>query len=165
MGMAHTLLFATERKTAMMGTLTPGEIEEVLASELLGRVGFIAAGRPYIVPVNYVYDPESAHVYVHSAEGAKVRAMRANPDVCFEVEQIHDMANWRTVVARATFEELWRDAEERAMDLLKARLQPCSVSETALPSRREESRHRSGMARPVLYRLHLTGKSGRFERT
>ena len=72
---------------------------------MLGRVACLVDGRPYIVPVTYVYDGELGCVYVHSGEGAKVQAMRANPNVCFEVEQVHDMANWRTVIARARFEE------------------------------------------------------------
>jgi uncharacterized protein len=143
----------------MMGQLTPREVEEILESEALGRIAFIVDGKARIVPVTYVYDGESA--YLHSAEGEKLRAMRANPDVCFEVEQVRDMANWRSVVARGRFEELWHDEGERAMDLLVARLTPGPESH---PDRREDAHRREGLLRPVLYRLHLTEKRGRFER-
>jgi nitroimidazol reductase NimA-like FMN-containing flavoprotein (pyridoxamine 5'-phosphate oxidase superfamily) len=149
----------------MIGTLTREEIENVLESEVLGRVACIAAGRPYIVPVTYVYDAEMSAAYVHSAEGLKMQAMRAHPEVCFEVEQIRDMANWSTVVAQARFEEVWKDHRERAMDLLATRLAPLQVSETAQPSRREEAHRQHGIVRPILYRLRLLEKSGRFERT
>ena len=149
----------------MIGSLTPREVEEVLESEVLGRIACIAAGRPYVVPITYVYDAETGDAYVHSGEGAKVRAMRANPDVCFEVEQIRDMANWRTVIAQSRFEELWDDRAERAMELIIARLAPLLVSETAHPARREEAHRQHGVTRAVLYRLHLTQKSGRYERT
>ena len=148
----------------MMGSLTPEEIEDVLTTQVLGRVACIAAGKPYIVPLTYVYDGEFAYVYLHSAEGTKVRAMRANPDVCFEVEQIRDMANWRTVVSSARFEELGHDAEEHAMDLLASRLAPLQVSEPIRPARREEAHRQHGVIRPVLCRLRLLEKSGRFER-
>ncbi len=149
----------------MIGSLTPQEIEEVLESQVLGRVACIAAGRPYVVPVTYVYDGELAHVYIHSAEGTKVRAMRENPNVCFEVEQIRDMANWKTVIAQARFEELWVDREERAMALLASRFSPLHVSGTARPAAREEAHRQHGVSRPVLYRLCLLEKSGRYEAT
>lgn len=149
----------------MIGSLTPEEIEEVLITEVLGRVAYIASGKPLVVPVTYAYDSEFGDIYVHSADGAKVRAMRANPDVCFEVEQIHDMANWRVVIAPARFQEVWRDAEERAMDLLSARFAAFQVSESARPDRREEAHRQHGVKRPILYRLHLHDKTGRFERT
>ena len=32
--------------------------------------------------------------------------MRANPFVCFEVEDIDDLANWHSVIAWGVFEEL-----------------------------------------------------------
>ncbi len=149
----------------MIGSLTASEIEDVLGAEVLGRVACIVDGRPYIVPVTYVYEGEFGCAYVHSGEGAKVQAMRANPEVCFEVEQVRDMANWRTVVARARFEEIWKDKEGRAMDLLAARLTPMQTSETAVRTRREDAQRQHGAVRPVLYRLHLLEKSGRYERT
>jgi hypothetical protein len=37
------------------------------------------------VPITYVFDGEA--VYAHSADGLKIRMMRANPHVCFEVDQ------------------------------------------------------------------------------
>ena len=101
----------------MMGNLTPDQIEEVLRSEVIGRIACVADGWPYIVPITYVYDG-GEFVFSHSAEGRKIEAMRQNPQVCFEVEQIKSIASWRTVIARGRFEPLARDAEERAMDLL-----------------------------------------------
>jgi uncharacterized protein len=143
----------------MMGDLTAQEVEEVLESEVLGRVAYISDGRPCLIPVTYVYDSEFGDVYVHSAEGTKVRAMRANPEVCFEVEQIRDMANWRTVIARARFEDLWPDREERAMDLLAAKFAPLRVNEKSPPPRLEDAHRIHGVTRSVLYRLHLIEKA------
>jgi nitroimidazol reductase NimA-like FMN-containing flavoprotein (pyridoxamine 5'-phosphate oxidase superfamily) len=149
----------------MLGALTPEEIEDVLNNGPLGRVGCIVEGWPYVVPVTYVYDGGLNEVYIHSAEGMKVRAMRANPDVCFEVEDIQDMANWRTVVARAHFEELWKDQEERVMTLLTARLEALQSGASARMPRREEAHRQHGLIRPILYRLRLLEKSGRYEHT
>ena len=100
----------------MLGELNAEEIEEVLHSEVIGRIGCVSDGWPYVVPVSYAYDGES--IYAHSAEGLKISAMRDSPRVCFEVERIESMKKWRTVIARGQFEPVWRDDEERAMDLL-----------------------------------------------
>jgi nitroimidazol reductase NimA-like FMN-containing flavoprotein (pyridoxamine 5'-phosphate oxidase superfamily) len=145
----------------MMGELNVNQIEDVLRSEVIARLAFISEGRPYIVPVTYVYDGES--VYIHSAEGMKIRAMRDNPQVCIEVEQIESMANWRTVVAQGVAEPLWHDAGERAMDLLAERFAPMQTSETARPSRHEEVHREEGVSRPLVYRIRLLSKTGRFE--
>lgn len=149
----------------MMGSLVSEEIEDVLQHEVLGRIGCIVDGRPYIVPVTYVYDGECADVYVHSADGAKLQAMRDNPEVCFEVEQVRDMANWRTVIARARFEELWKDHGEWAMALFASRLAPPRIDEASAASRREAAHRLHGASRPILFRLRLTEKTGRYERT
>jgi nitroimidazol reductase NimA-like FMN-containing flavoprotein (pyridoxamine 5'-phosphate oxidase superfamily) len=90
--------------------------------------------------------------------------MRANPFVCFEVEEIEDLASWRTVVAWGEFEELDGDAAERALRLLVDRFASLVTSVTARPAADTlgEHRHRDGPA-PVLYRIVLEQKTGRFE--
>jgi nitroimidazol reductase NimA-like FMN-containing flavoprotein (pyridoxamine 5'-phosphate oxidase superfamily) len=75
----------------MYGELSTDEIDEILRSEILARIACVANGWPYIVPVTYVYD--GASVYIHSAEGLKLRAMREEPRVCIEVEQIRSTTN------------------------------------------------------------------------
>jgi nitroimidazol reductase NimA-like FMN-containing flavoprotein (pyridoxamine 5'-phosphate oxidase superfamily) len=145
----------------MHGTLTAEEIENVLRTASVGRIGCLVEGWPYVVPVTYAYDGE--FVYVHSADGMKVRAMRANPNVCFEVEQIETRTKWRTVIARGHFEDLWRDPDEFAMKLLSARsastpppaAPPVEPPRTKLPHDREE--------RPIVYRIRVLERTGRFE--
>lgn len=149
----------------MNGALDAEEIEELLLGEVLGRVGFVAEGRPYIAPVAYVYDTKCSFVYVHSTTGFKVRAMRANPGVCFEVERVRDMGNWRSVVAQARFEELPPDREELAMAVLVARLGPADPDPKYLADRRGAMQTKHGVRQSILYRLHLFEKVGRFERT
>ncbi|WP_394842363.1 pyridoxamine 5'-phosphate oxidase family protein [Pendulispora brunnea] len=131
----------------MMGALSAKEADEVLESQSLGRIGYIADGKPWIVPVTYIYDGTCA--YVHSAEGSKVVAMRSNPHICFEVEDVVDMGHWRSVVAQGVFEELWRDDEERVMDLLATRFAPpFSWGDPAAPPRHEEAHRGEGVVRP-----------------
>jgi len=146
---------------AMMGELEANEIDDVLRSEFIGRIGCIVNGWPYVVPVTYAYDGECA--YAHSAEGLKLRAMRESPRVCFEVEQLRSMTNWRTVIAHGRFEELWSDAEERAMDLIEARLAGRETSASALLAQWEDVHRREAVHRPVLFRIRLEDRTGRFE--
>lgn len=144
----------------MLGALNPQQIEELLHTEVIGRIGCHAAGRTYVVPITYAYDGEA--VYAHSAEGLKLAMMRQNPAVCFEVEHMDDLACWRSVIASGRFEELSGADAARGMQLLIDRLRPRMVSETARPSHG----HRADTAgrHAVIYRITLTEKTGRFER-
>ena len=140
----------------MLGTLNPRQIDRLLHEAIVGRIGVTADGKTYVVPITYVYDGDS--IYGHSLLGQKVAMMRKNPRVCFEVEQIDDLANWRTVIAQADFEELTGDLAVAAARLIAARLGPLTPSDTAGP------RPRRPGVRYVSYRLRLREKTGRYER-
>jgi hypothetical protein len=88
----------------MIGELATPHIEELLKSEVMGRIGCHHAGTTYIVPTSYAYD--GTYIYVHTHEGMKVEMMRKNPAVCFQVDNMRDMANWQSVIAWGTYEEL-----------------------------------------------------------
>lgn len=148
----------------MLGTLDAEQIEGVLRNEAIGRIGCHADGRTYVVPVTYAYDGEC--VYAHSAAGLKITMMRANPQVCFEVEQVDDLANWRSVIAWGVFEELVGADAQRGMATLLEHLMPRMVSQTAQPSHGlgSHANDTSGRGAPVLYRIRLGERTGRFER-
>jgi nitroimidazol reductase NimA-like FMN-containing flavoprotein (pyridoxamine 5'-phosphate oxidase superfamily) len=145
----------------MMGNLSADEIETVLRSEVVGRIACVSDGWPYIVPVTYVYDG-GENVFSHSQDGQKIAAMRANPQVCFEVEQVRSAANWRTVVARGRFEELQRDEEERVMAMLTRQF-VWGRPDGEPQERHEDAHHRASVVRPVLFRIRLLDRTGRFE--
>lgn len=65
------------------------EIEDILANSMVGRLGTCANGVPYITPMNFTYDKEASKIYLHCAnEGRKIENIRANQNVCFEVEEV-----------------------------------------------------------------------------
>ena len=141
----------------MLGELTHTEVEETLRGEIIGRIGCHAYGRTYVVPVTYVYD--GRFVYAHSAEGMKLHMMRENPHVCFEVDRMDDLANWRSVIAWGTFEELHGDRAETAMQMLIEQIEP------RIDGPPGASVHPTHSTQPVvLYRIRLEEKTGRFER-
>jgi uncharacterized protein len=140
------------------GDLTAEEIDRVLHDEVIGRIGCHAFGRSYVVPVTYAYD--GVAIYGHSREGLKLRMMRSNPAVCFEVDRMDDLTNWRSVVALGTFSELEPAPAKLAMELLRHRLAPLVPSATSTP---DGLHHASGMPWCV-FRILLGERSGRFER-
>lgn len=149
----------------MLGTLSTDEIEDLLRSQVVARLGCHADGRTYVVPITYAYDGES--LIAHSTEGLKLRMMRSNPYVCVEVDQMDNLANWRSVIARGRFEELFGGDASAALLALRDRFRPLMVSETSQPTHglhEGESEVHSGNGRARLYRIHLYDKTGRFER-
>jgi nitroimidazol reductase NimA-like FMN-containing flavoprotein (pyridoxamine 5'-phosphate oxidase superfamily) len=142
----------------MLGELTAEEIDEVLRSESIGRIGCYAFGRPYVVPITYAYD--GLAVYAHSREGLKLRAMRSNPNVCFEVDHMASLSEWKSVIAMGAFSELREREAELAMQLLRRRLAPLVPSATSAP---DGHLHPSGMPWSV-FRIVLGQRTGRFER-
>jgi nitroimidazol reductase NimA-like FMN-containing flavoprotein (pyridoxamine 5'-phosphate oxidase superfamily) len=138
----------------MVGLLSQDEIEALLRRRRIGRIGYCVDDRPYVVPVNYVYD--GVGIYVISGPGRKIDAMRAQPRVCFEVEDIDESAgavDWRSVIADGVYEELIDDAERRAALILLGKF--CPESRTCMPD------IPAGM---IVFRIDLTEKTGRFGR-
>lgn len=141
----------------MLGELDDRQIEEVLHAEVIARLGCISDGQVYVVPVTYVYD--GTYVYGHAMDGAKLRAMRAHPQVCVEVEQVDDLSNWRSVIAWGTFEECRGKDWDAGLALLVERIMPLLT----VPEGQPPPDH-SGLRRGSVYRIRLGRKTGRFER-
>jgi len=140
----------------MLGQLTSAQIEDLLRHEVVARIGCISDGRVYVVPVTYVYD--GTYVWGHSMDGAKLRAMRAHPDVCVEVEQVDDMSNWRSVIAWGTFEDCRGADWDTGMALLVERIMPLLKFPPHQPPP-----DLSGLRKGSVYRIRLGEGTGRFE--
>jgi uncharacterized protein len=147
----------------MLGTLQPAQIEEVLQTEIIGRIGCSAGGETYVVPISYAYD--GSFIYCHTYEGKKTAMMRKNPNVCFQVDNMQDMANWKSVIAHGNFEELKTHEEKaQAMYALLNRYLPLVSSVTThlgknWPFGPDDISEIKG----VVFRIAITGKTGRFE--
>lgn len=149
----------------MIGKLSVEQIEEVLQSGLVGRIGCRDDNDVYIVPVNYVYDGKN--IIGHSLPGKKIQLMKKTPTVCFEVEELKSFTSWKTVIAHGVFQEITGEMERNnAMKLFVERTLRLKISETAIPPETsgERTHPRSpGNISMVVYRIVLTEKSGRFE--
>lgn len=149
----------------MIGKLTDEQIEEVLKVNVLGRIGCNDGRKTYVVPINYVYDGK--HIIAHSIEGLKIRMMRLNPSVCFEVDEMKSYTNWKSVIVWGKYQELTDERDRyQALKLFVDRMLHSKISETAIPPAivaRKVHPYPHGLYKPVIYRIVLTEKSGRFE--
>jgi len=149
----------------MIGKLNIAQIESLLNEKVLGHIGCYAGDQIYVVPVSYAYDGK--YVFVHSLEGKKIEMMRRNPSVCFQVDDTHNMANWRSVIAWGHFEEL-SDMTERNEALKK-------LIDRHLPLVSSETTHLGGIwpfppedlsvIKGIVFRIELKEKTGRFEKS
>ena len=150
----------------MIGHLKMDEIDEVLYSNVLGRIGCSNGKKIYVVPISYIYDGRD--IIGHSVSGMKITMMRKNPEVCFEVDEMKSYTNWKSVIAWGNYLEL-TDERDRyaAMKLFVERLMHMKMSETAIPPETTESRVHPRSAehlRPIIFRIILGEKTGRYER-
>lgn len=136
----------------MIAELDRAEIDELLHAQVVGRIGCHAEGLTYVVPVIYAYDGEG--LYAYSLEGTKIRMMRANPRVCFEVDEYEPSGSWRSAIVQGTYEELEGDEARRALALLTDRF-----AERAATS--EGERRRRGNGTPVAFRIRVDEVTGR----
>jgi uncharacterized protein len=147
----------------MLGSLDSIQIEEVLIRQVVGRIGCSAEGVTYVVPISYAYDGE--YIYGHTMGGMKIDMMRKNPEVCFEVEDMRDMANWKTVISWGKFEELPKKTErDKALQILIDRILPLISSQTThlspqWPFPVDDPENIKG----IVFRIRLKEKTGRFE--
>ena len=147
----------------MIGNLTTNEIGDLLYKEVVGRIGCYANGRMYVVPVSYAYDGND--IYIHTYEGLKMKMMRENPNVCFEIDDFRDMGKWQSVIAWGQFEEIISEEErKKALRLLINRSLPVISSVTThlgsnWPFSSDELEEIDG----IVFRIKLHERTGKFE--
>ena len=148
----------------MFGELDKQGIEQLLSHKLVGRLGCHADGITYVVPLSYAYD--RGYIYARTYEGMKIKFMRKNPKVCFQVDDTKELAYWQSVICWGEFEELTEDAEiKQALQKLNDRKLPMLSSETMhitpewpFPAAKNEK------IDGIFFRIRLTEKTGRFEK-
>jgi len=147
----------------MLGKLSELQIERFLESQIVGRIGCHANGETYVVPISYAYD--GTYIYAHTYEGKKLDMMREEPRICFEVDTLGDLSEWKSVIVWGEFEELKDPDEKRhALQILMDRNLPILSSVTMhlsadWPFHSDDTDYTDG----VVFRIKLVDKTGRFE--
>jgi uncharacterized protein len=150
---------------AMLGQLNELQIDHFLVSRAVGRLACTDGTTPYIVPITYAFDGKN--IIAQTKEGSKLEFMRKNPEVCFEVDSMSNMVNWQSVIVTGTFFELsGKDALE-AREYLFNQLWPYLTSATVHPHEHAISITKpdeSNRIKPVMFRIEIKEKTGRFEK-
>ena len=150
----------------MLGDLSEPQIERLLQASAVGRIGCCENGRPYVVPMAFVY--EDGAIYCHSGIGQKVEILRANPQVCFEVDEVKSLGEWRSAVLMGSYEELDEQERDVALHLLVEHL----ASFAAQPEHPVEDGPEAGTTQHILdrssrhgvvFRIKIAEMTGRFE--
>ena len=147
----------------MIGELNVAQINNILSSQVVGRLACTDGAQPYIVPVTYCYDGK--YIYGQTNEGTKLKMLRQNPNVCFEIDTMTGMRNWQSVIVYGEFEELKNKEAEDARDILFDRVFPLFTSCTIHTHEHEVTTKLDDNSRVkhVMYRIKITTVTGQFE--
>jgi hypothetical protein len=97
------------------------EIEAMLLRNKVGRIAFTYNDRVDIQPIHYIY--ERGWLYGRTSEGDKISTLQHNQWIAFEVDEVSDTFDWRSLVIHGSLwilhprgspraEELWAKAAE-----------------------------------------------------
>ncbi len=135
-------------------TLERSEAEKMLARNHVGRIAFSFHDRLNIEPIHYVFDNE--WLYGRTSYGEKLLVIEHHPWVAFEVDEVKDLFNWRSVVVKGAFYMMGPDtpkaetvAFERAVALMRSIVPEALTEDDPTPFRLQ------------LFRIHLDEVSGR----
>lgn len=115
-------------KAAELRELSRSEIDAILARNHVGRIGYARQNKVEIRPVHYVYSGD--WIYGRTAFGAKYEALVETAHewwpVVFEVDEVDDLLNWRSVLVHGGFYAIRAEASpadreiwEHAIELLR----------------------------------------------
>lgn len=136
----------------MIKQLSQEDSYELLRRKRTARLGCIADGGPYVVPVNFIFDGECA--YLHSLPGYKIQAMRVEPRVCLQVDEIGDELNWKSVQVFGLYEEITNQHERaEALNHLLARFSRLTPVESFIAID-------GGAPAPIVFRIRANRITG-----
>jgi nitroimidazol reductase NimA-like FMN-containing flavoprotein (pyridoxamine 5'-phosphate oxidase superfamily) len=131
------------------------EIQDCLQQVGYGHLGFIHEGKPCVMPMHYYL--KEADIYLFTTEGMKTHDLDANPEICLQVEAVHDPSHWRSVIVNGQVERL---TDPQAIDQARQFIQERNAS--LAPAINRTWIDAQGRAEVVvIYRLHPSEMSGR----
>ena len=142
----------------MLGDLNKRELIDLLEGQVYGRLGCSVDGETYIVPINYVYRNNA--IYAHSGNGKKIEMMRANPKVCFQVDEIKDTFRWKSAILLGSFVELKDEERQQALQGIIHRIMPLTDRPTEQTSHGIDPAEHTNI---IVFKIELTAVTGKFE--
>ena len=148
-----------------MGVLDEQKINNVLSSQVVGRLACTDGNIPYIVPVTYFFNGE--YIYGQTQEGKKLEILRKNKKICFEVDLMMDMRNWQSVIVFGDFEELSEAEAKIAKELFFNHFYNMQTSSTVHGFQHQlddKTKKSNDNFRHIMYRIRPIKVTGRFEK-
>lgn len=148
-----------------MGVLDEQKINNVLSSQVVGRLACTDGNIPYIVPVTYFFNGD--YIYGQTQEGKKLEILRKNKKVCFEVDLMMDMRNWQSVIVFGDFEELSEAEAKIAKELFFNHFYNMQTSSTIHGFQHQlddKTKKSNDNLRHIMYRIKPIKVTGRFEK-
>ncbi len=150
----------------MKGELNKEQINNLLSSQMIGRIACCDLHKPYIVPIAYAFDGND--IYCQTTEGKKVQYMRQNPNICFQVDFSHHFSHWQSVVVYGKFEELTGKAIDKARELLTNKIMPLMTDSKIHPHEHWEGHDdfldNSQRIKPIIFKVKIEEISGKYNR-
>ncbi len=148
----------------MIGNLATKEGKQLLQDHYIGHLSFIAGKWPYSLPITYYYNKAKNYIISYAAEGHKIKAMRKNPNVSLEVEEVESVNHWSCVLLHGKFEELQgidakyhlHEFAEGVKKIIKKKEGKDARAIGEFSSKMESEKH------PVVYRILIDGLTAKF---
>ncbi|WP_037319687.1 pyridoxamine 5'-phosphate oxidase family protein [Salegentibacter sp. Hel_I_6] len=146
-----------------MKTITSTESTQFLAENYIGRLGYISKERVEIIPITYCFDTDHHSILSYSGQGNKIDAMRKNPLVSFQVDEITNLEKWKSVLLHGKFEELTGiDAKYMLRIFSEGVKKVIKAKEKSSPGFiRDFSSKITNSITPIVYRINIDEITGR----
>lgn len=154
-------MWAARAGDVIFRELSHDEIEAMLLRNKVGRIAFSFHDRVDIQPIHYIY--ERGWLYGRTSEGDKISTLKHNQWVAFEVDEVIDLFDWRSIVIHGSFwimnpigspraEELWTKAAELMSKIVPGALtesDPVAFRQTLFRIAVSDVRGREAMTKPL----------------
>ena len=138
----------------MIRELSRLEIEEMLTRNHVGRIAFTLHDRVDIEPIHYVFD--AGWIYGRTSHGTKLSTIAHHRWVAFEVDEVKELFQWRSVVIKGAFYLIDPDTSEsqdpaftHGVSLLRSLVPETLTADDPTPFRNS------------VFRIHLDEVTGR----
>jgi nitroimidazol reductase NimA-like FMN-containing flavoprotein (pyridoxamine 5'-phosphate oxidase superfamily) len=145
------------------------ECRSALQKAIVGRLGCARDNQPYVVPIYFAFEGEhlygfsdETHLYGFTTVGQKIEWMRANPQVCLEIDERISQEQWMSVIVFGRYEELPDEPQYEAARMKAHKLLQGQRSIWWEPAYMSDA-HREGSHSlvPVFYRIQIDRMTGR----
>jgi nitroimidazol reductase NimA-like FMN-containing flavoprotein (pyridoxamine 5'-phosphate oxidase superfamily) len=157
---ATAAMLAPRAGDVVIRDLSREEVEEMIIRNRVGRLAFAFHDRVDIQPIHYIY--ERGWLYGRTSEGEKIYTLKHNQWIAFEIDEVNELFDWRSVVVHGSFwiihpqgssraEELWAKAAKLVAQIVPGALtenDPVSFRHTLFRIAVGDAQGREAVVRP-----------------